>query len=236
MKQLTPLLVGFLLTTVVGGLLGYFFQLRSWRHQYEVQFRAQERERANRAFEEISRLLDKRLYRLRQLYWGLSGPTEGRREEDQARRMDEYRAVLYEWNDNINRNLALVQQYFGASMRDRLDYEVGAAFVQLGRQVESLWKEYPASRSMSHPQLDRRIKELNGMIYGFNIRMLRLIQSGSIGAFNPDAIKWMLESPATDRLQPFENTGLMWWGRFPGLRLRRRPRTAAGGGRPQGRP
>ncbi|HEV2825170.1 MAG TPA: hypothetical protein VG035_08190, partial [Actinomycetota bacterium] len=82
MKQLTPLLVGFLLTTVAGGLLGYFFQRRSWSHQYEVQFRAQERERATKAFEEISRLLDKRLYRLRQLYWGLSGPTERRREED----------------------------------------------------------------------------------------------------------------------------------------------------------
>jgi hypothetical protein len=236
MEQLTLLLVGFLLTTVAGGLLGYFFQLRSWSHQYEVQFRAQERERANKAFEEISRLLDKRLYRLRQLYWGLSGPTEGRREGDQARRMDEYRAVLYEWNDNINRNLALVQQYFGASMRDRLDYEVGATFVQLGRQVESLWKESTASGPKSHPQLDGRIGELEEMIYGLNIRMLRLIQSGSVGVFNPDAATWTLESPATGRLQPFENAGLMRWGRFPGSRRRRRPRTAAGGGRPQGRP
>src|SRR5262245_8427057 len=105
MEQFTPLLVGFLLTTVVGGLLGYFFQLRSWSHQNEVQFREQERERATKAFEEMSRLLDRRLYRLGQLYWGLGGPTEGGRKEDVARRMDEYCAVLYEWNDNINRNL-----------------------------------------------------------------------------------------------------------------------------------
>jgi Tfp pilus assembly protein PilN len=74
MEQFLPLIVGFLLTTVAGGVLGYFFQSRSWSHQYDAQFREQERERAAKAFDEISRLLDKRLYRLRQLYW--QGPAE----------------------------------------------------------------------------------------------------------------------------------------------------------------
>jgi hypothetical protein len=34
---LVLLLIGFVLTTVVGGGLTYFFQRSTWRHQYRVQ-------------------------------------------------------------------------------------------------------------------------------------------------------------------------------------------------------
>jgi hypothetical protein len=192
MKEFLPLLAGFLLTTVAGGLLGYFFQIRSWSHQHEVQFREQERERAVKVFEEISRLLDKRLYRLRQIYWALSRSAESQRKEEMEEKMEEYRAVLYEWNDNVNRNLALMQQYFGPTMRRQLDNEVGGEFVRLGRRVEDLWKASstttPAERE-SYAQLGSRIGQLSGAIYAFNLDMLRLLQSGSIGVFNPDAEK-----------------------------------------------
>jgi len=36
-KDLVPLVVGFLLTSVLGGLLGYLFQQRAWSHQHQVQ-------------------------------------------------------------------------------------------------------------------------------------------------------------------------------------------------------
>ncbi len=50
MTDLVPIVVGFLLTTVAGGALGYFFQTSSWRHQHDVQRRESERERAAQAF------------------------------------------------------------------------------------------------------------------------------------------------------------------------------------------
>jgi hypothetical protein len=68
MSGLAAALIGFLLTTVAGGALGVFFQRRSWNHQYSVQLREHERDRAVRIFEEVSRLLDRRFYRLQQLY------------------------------------------------------------------------------------------------------------------------------------------------------------------------
>lgn len=46
-----------LLTTVLGGLLGSFFQQRTWAHQHRVQTQDRERERAVPVFEEVSRLL-----------------------------------------------------------------------------------------------------------------------------------------------------------------------------------
>jgi hypothetical protein len=60
-SALVPLVVGFLLTTVAGGLLGVYLQRRSWSHQYNVQLAAAARDRAVALFEELSRLLDRRL-------------------------------------------------------------------------------------------------------------------------------------------------------------------------------
>ena len=106
MKELLPVVAGFLLTTVLGGSLGFFFQQRSWAHQHTVQRMEQERERAVQIFEEVSRLMDKRLYRLRLLYWGLAGESDNAKWSALSEsRMEDYRKVLYEWNDSINRNL-----------------------------------------------------------------------------------------------------------------------------------
>jgi len=134
METLAPVVVGFLLTTVLGGTLGYVFQRRGWTHQHTTQLRQQEREWVVTIFEEVSRLMDCRLYRLKLLYWSLpAGRADGTRSPLAEPRMDEYRQVLYEWNDSINRNLALVQQYFGEAMRRRLNNVIGSAFVSLGR-------------------------------------------------------------------------------------------------------
>lgn len=114
MRELILVVAGFLLTTVLGGLLGFFFQRRTWAHQHRVQTQDRERERAVLVFEEISKLLDRRLYRLRRLYWSLVAD-EDVHSERSDNRMDDYQDVLYEWNDSINRNLALIQQYFGVA-------------------------------------------------------------------------------------------------------------------------
>src|SRR5215831_18413304 len=54
-------------------------------------------------------------------------------------RFKDYRKILYEWNDSINRNLALLQHYFKPGMRHRMDNEVGGTFVEFGRVIEQWW-------------------------------------------------------------------------------------------------
>jgi hypothetical protein len=186
MRELLPVAAGFLLTTVLGGLLGFLLQRRSWTHQHNVQLAEQERERAVRIFEEVSRLLDRRLYRLRLLHWSLQGTgTDNASIELLDSRMDAYRQVLFDWNDSINRNLALIQQYFGTSMRSRLDSEIGLSLVELGRRVESHWKgrTSPSSApdSSEIDRTSRRIDQLSANIYSYNLSMIRAIQSAQVG-------------------------------------------------------
>ena len=177
MSALVSVVVGFLLTSVLGGALGLIFQERSWRHQHDIQLRDLERDRASQVFEEVSRLLDKRLYRLEQVYWHL---------QDDLRdvKMDDYREILYEWNDGINRILALTLQYFGNEMRHRLDYQIGHEFVDLGRGVERLWKTPSMSTdSSSSTLISTRLRTLHELVYTFNLDMLRPLQAGSVGLF-----------------------------------------------------
>ena len=63
------LVMGFLLTSVLGGGLAYLFQQRAWRHQYKIQRQDLHHQQALKTFEELSSLLDQRLYRMRLIFW-----------------------------------------------------------------------------------------------------------------------------------------------------------------------
>ena len=185
LASLLPVITGFFLTTVLGGALGFFFQNRSWEHQHKIQQAEQERqhqlqlaeqarEQALRVFDEVSRLMDKRLYRLRLVYWSLQAEV-GQSEHSRLAmaRFKDYRKVLYEWNDSINRNLALLQHYFEPGMRHRLDNEVGGTFVELGRVIEQWWRT--GTRPESQVEVDAKLLTLGSLVYEFNLAMIRAV-------------------------------------------------------------
>jgi hypothetical protein len=113
-NALIPLVVGFALTTVLGGFLGSWLQQRAWDHQKKAQLREDALRRADIVCQQVSKLLDKRLYRMLRFYQALASDTET---QDRVNRVQdclrEYDAVLYEWNDNLNVNLAFIGTYFG---------------------------------------------------------------------------------------------------------------------------
>src|SRR5690242_10533672 len=102
MNQYLLLVVGFVLTTVFGGLLGWFIQNRSWDHQNRVTTDQAHQDAAFATFQELSALMDKRLYRMRVLDDLLTDPQTSDKDLHGAR--EDYRQVRYEWNDNLNRN------------------------------------------------------------------------------------------------------------------------------------
>ena len=51
--DLTRLLIGFALTTIIGGSLGYYFQYRSWEYQNREKRYEAEISKASDAFDEI---------------------------------------------------------------------------------------------------------------------------------------------------------------------------------------
>jgi hypothetical protein len=176
-----PVVVGFLLTTVLGGFLGSLFQRRVWNHQHVTQIMTSERTRSIEIFEEVSRLLDKRLYRLRLLYWSLpAGNSRGVRSQLAEQRLDDYRQILFDWNDGINRNLALIQQYFGDEARFEFDHVMGIHFIQLGRMVEHYWNSDDALDPVEKSDFEGRLHLLGRLIYHYNISLLQTIRANSM--------------------------------------------------------
>ena len=147
METLVPLVVGFVLTTVLGGLLGSYLQWRTWGRQNEVRLREEELRRADDVCWSVSRLLDKRRYRMLRLSSAMRGRArETVSAEALGERFNDYDQVLYEWNDSLNVNLAMVGTYFGRDARDLLEraYET---YQQVGGELEDAYRAVSRGRS-----------------------------------------------------------------------------------------
>jgi len=159
---------GFVLTTVFGGVLGSFLQTRLWRYQWEVQTNSKLIDSARSVFEEVSRLMDRRLFRLSQLHlW-----TMRKDEYRMSIAITDYREVMREWNDSINRNLSLLQFYFGTNIRTMFDFGVGKKFVDVGALAERLYRSAPDVDEELGAKVESGIAELRAEVYNYNLSLL----------------------------------------------------------------
>jgi len=182
------LVLGFLLTSVLGGALAYYFQDRTWKHQRSAQQRDQRREQAMKVFEEVSSLLDKRLYRMRLLFWAAKRRAPaGRDSPDLREALDEYRHVVAEWNDNLNRTLALVHTYFGGRAREQLEDHLYEEYSAAGRQLDQFVRDVsaPGHADISVPSLNRRLNWLGREVYALNLQMLESLDNDKLGPEAP---------------------------------------------------
>jgi hypothetical protein len=187
--ELVTILVGFALTTVVGGALGGWFQRRAWDHQNQRTLEEADRDHATQVCRELSHLMDKRLYRMRQLNWALLMTPQ-----DESRvqaTMDDYRAVLYEWNDGLNRNLAAAEIQFGGDVRGQLEHGIYEGFRAVGAKLEANYRRGRERDSADadgafddgafDESLEQDLDELRERIYDLGVAMLRHIRDGRIG-------------------------------------------------------
>ena len=181
------LLVGFALTTVAGGALTYVFQTRAWNHQYERQRDDAELEQATRACDEISVLLDKRLYRMKLLWNAASDRGERLNSPGVDDALRAYRKVLVVWNDNLNRLLAVAETYFGPLVCTRLESDLYEDYAAIGRAIEYLIrsgeKNEPPVMDVWAPR--RRLQALSNRVYDLNVVMLGLLQERTVGRRAP---------------------------------------------------
>jgi hypothetical protein len=194
MTELVAIVVGFALTTVAGGWWAAHLQQRSWRNQNDVRLVEAERQRAAQVCRELSQLLDKRLYRMRRLYWAVQDLRSGTAESFLDRRLEDYDEVLYEWNDTLNLNLAWIGTYFGDAARDYLDasYErFRAAGQRLEDAVTRAQEGIDVSAELDELNLEfegRRADSLNQRNYRLVLAMNTQLREGLVGRNAPDKL------------------------------------------------
>ena len=186
-KEIVLVVVTFLLTTVLGGLLGAWLQQRSWDHQNEARLIEEELRSADRSSQQLSQLLDKRLYRMLRMYYavyrssGVDVPPEVL-----AQRLSDYDAVLFEWNDQLNLNLARIATYFGGPARDWLADQIYARFQDVGQRLEAAYRSAAAGTTPAgQTELQRDLYALNDQIYRLGVFMMTQLRSGDVGRKAP---------------------------------------------------
>jgi alpha-L-fucosidase len=172
------LLLGFILTTIVGGYLSHSWQDRSAKIQRDAEQKRYEIQAATKVFEDISRLMDKRLYRMRRVNMGIDNKVDS---EVMDGRWNAYKEILFEWNENLNRNLALTQMYFGKESRDILERDIQSRFITFGRLMES--SRNIKGKNNTYEKRQQVADDLNNYIYDFDLMLIRNIQNGSIGSY-----------------------------------------------------
>ncbi len=183
-QPLVLLVVGFLLTSVLGGVLTYAFQRRAWNHQHEAESGEHLRELALKTFEEVSTLLDQRLYRMRQLYWATKRQARDRAASGGLNTaLEDYRAILRVWNDNLNRTLALVDVYFGDAIRGRLEERLYEEFAAIGEELDQFVRETSAhgSEPVHVRFIGPRLDALGHEVYAFNVLILTSLRDRRLG-------------------------------------------------------
>ncbi len=194
MAQVVSIAIGFVLTTLVGGWWASRLQERSWDRQNRLRLEEEERKRAAEVCRELSALLDKRLYRMRRLYGAIVGHAEGTVEPTllEASRK-EYDDILYQWNDALNTNLAIIGSHFGQAARNYLDrlYE---DFRRVGHGLEQELRAVQRGEDVS--DFDRLNSEfeggdpgsLNSGVYLLVLSMMSQLREGLVGSAAPDKI------------------------------------------------
>lgn len=188
MENVLGIVVGFVLTTIGGGWWAARLQERSWARQNDVRLREAENERAGAACQELTLLLDRRLYRMLRLLWA----AEASDLEEIDKRREEYLEVLFAWNDRLNANLSLVGSFFGDAARTQLDglYE---EFKRVGREVEAVVRAARAgeptrelAQKVAREFEGREEGSLNDRVYQFGLMLMGQLREGLVGRYAPD--------------------------------------------------
>jgi hypothetical protein len=129
--------------------------------------------------------MDTRLYSMRQLVRALD---QTKNPDAAAAQMESYRAVLSDWNGQLNETLSLVEWHFGTEERRYFESDLQGGFRAVGSRLEDAYKAYvsqrPISRVGEHSRLRAEIDELNAKIYLIVGRMLAAIREGRTAAFH----------------------------------------------------
>jgi hypothetical protein len=174
------------LFTIVGILLTLLFQYFQNNRQIEEQNRQdaskiseQRRDQATLLFNELSPLIDTRLYNWRQIAWGLEDTIP---EDALKKRYSVYQETFYQWNHNLNKNRAFVCRFFGPKLGETFELQITPGFIYLHQAIYKLIKMPRNLRPIIPPDsLNSLADSLNDIIYQFNNDMAELIRSGKVG-------------------------------------------------------
>jgi hypothetical protein len=114
-------ILGFVLSSLLGGLVAYLFQQLSWRRQAKLDLYGQRYRDGNEFLDRLSSRIDRRYFALKRLLWAVEEDAEPGK---LAARERAYFKTVIEWNNNLRAMHNRVRLVIGeAEALAFLDYE-----------------------------------------------------------------------------------------------------------------
>lgn len=158
-----------LVLAILGAIIGAWFQQRSWRNQHWEELRLQRIAAASRTAQDLSKFIDRRLYRQRRVIWAVrKGGSE------QAAAIEDYREAIFEWMDNLGRMKAELWQSFGRYTAIDFEDRIHDQFALVGRNIEAQIRK---GRVNSLAQEEAALNRLGRTSYEFVHNLLSMISS-----------------------------------------------------------
>ena len=120
-------------------------------------------------------MIDTRIFRMKQLVYALRSGDPTRI----ADRRSEYREVLYQWNENLNRYLAKLQIYFGPDVRERYDTGLAYSIVSLAVQIQKHLDGKIGEDTDSLDTIEEKLGKLDIGAFDFNVELIKKIEKMS---------------------------------------------------------
>jgi hypothetical protein len=168
----------------IGAAIGSFFQRRTWDHQQQVTQNEAERKAASTLYENLSSDMDKRLYTMRLVFWGIDSKRVT--EEQVNQRWKNYRQILEEWNYTLNRKLSMAERYFGKTIGKTFEFEIQKDFRELHSILSAYYYQTDKRDSFEKEKFSQTADRLSALIRQVNLDMLKAIQTFQVGIFHPD--------------------------------------------------
>lgn len=115
-SKIILLVVGFILTGVVGSFLNYQFQKEAWKRQVHYEIVKRQIDQAREAIEGILLHASKRFYTMQKVFWSL----ESFKIEEARQRWEEYSTVRDEWSIMVNNYRSKIKIF----LDPKLSYEL----------------------------------------------------------------------------------------------------------------
>jgi hypothetical protein len=167
--------IGFLLTTVVGGLVSLAFKVAAEEREFLQDRRAQSYISAGKAADSISEILGKRQMAAKTLAFLLASEKDKAPPEEQialARRA--FNEANRSYEDAMSRNIAWLEVHFGCATRVRFVDEIKLKNYELAYHIDH--------RHMDVAKAEALYTELDRDLLQFNVDLYQAISLGRIGA------------------------------------------------------
>jgi hypothetical protein len=174
-QKLILLILGFLFTTILGGLLSYYFQAHTNSNNYKNSLIEAERKVAKDIFEDIITGIDERVYYAQIVNDDYS--FNPNKKGVPAEKWSNYQKAMDQWNININRRFELMRFYFGNEAKKVMQV-IHLRFINLNLKLR---QAKTANNQVMHDNIKLEIATINRANADLSTKLIRLIQQDSVG-------------------------------------------------------